>query len=186
MKERLIILSDIWGFQKSEWINYYSDLLSSDYNIKYYDSCDLGEIEINSSNENIRHQQFINSGIEIAVKKLIEFEKKECNILAFSIGGTIAWKAALNGLKTKSIYAVSSTRLRYETEKPDCKIKLIFGEKDDFKPTPEWLEKLHLTNEIIENGTHQIYTEKKHSIKICESMQRTTTSFPMKSNNLIS
>lgn len=176
MKERLIILSDIWGFEKSEWIKYYSDLLSSDYDIKYYNSCELGEIEINSLNENIRHQQFVNSGIEIAVKKLIEVEKKECNILAFSIGGTIAWKAVLKGLNTKSIYAVSSTRLRYETEKPDCKIKLFFGEKDDFKPTPKWFEKFHLTNEIIEKGNHQIYIEKKHSIKICESMKRTITS----------
>ncbi len=170
MKSKLIILSDIWGIQKSEWINYYIDLLSSDYDIKHYDSCNLGEVETNSLNENLRHQQFVNHGIEKAVKKLIELEKKECDILAFSIGGTIGWKAALKGLKIKNFYAISSTRLRYETEKPDCKIKLYFGEEDDFKPTSDWFEKLHLTNEIIKKGNHQIYTDKKHSIKICESI----------------
>jgi len=112
MKSRLIILSDIWGIQKLGWVKYYIDLLSSDYDIKYYDSCELGEIETNSLNENIRHRQFVNGGIEIAVNKLLELEKKECNILAFSIGGTIGWKAALSGLKIKNLYAVSSTRLR--------------------------------------------------------------------------
>jgi len=171
LKSRLIILSDIWGIQKSEWVKYYIDLLSSDYDIKYYDSCELGEIETNSLNENIRHRQFVYGGIESAVKKLIELEKKECNILAFSIGGTIGWKASLCGLKIKNFYAVSSTRLRYETEKPDCKIKLFFGEKDDFKPSPDWFEKFDLTNEIIDNGNHQFYTVKKHSLKICESIE---------------
>ncbi len=45
MKSRLILLSNLWGIQRSEWIKYYVDVLSSDYDIKYYDSCELAEIE---------------------------------------------------------------------------------------------------------------------------------------------
>jgi hypothetical protein len=48
---------------------------------------------------------------------------------------------------------------------------LFFGEKDGFKPTPDWFEKFDLTNEIIEKENHQFYTDKKHSLKICESIE---------------
>jgi len=33
MKRQLIILSDLWGFQKSEWIKYYTELLEPHFNI---------------------------------------------------------------------------------------------------------------------------------------------------------
>ena len=56
----------------------------------------------------------MNSGIEIAVQTLLNKEKGEIKILAFSVGGTIAWKAALKGLKVSDLVAVSSNRLRYE------------------------------------------------------------------------
>lgn len=171
MKPILIILSDISGIHPSNWIQNYVAALSSNYDIRLYDSCEIGKIDTNSINVDIRHLQFINGGIDVAVKKLIELEKNEIDILAFSIGGTIAWKAALAGLKVKNLYAVSATRLRLETAKPDCKINLFYGEKDDFKPALTWFKKIELIAKIIEKGNHTFYTNKNQSIKICKSIK---------------
>ena len=66
------------------------------------------------------------------------------DILGFSIGGYIAWKAALEGLKVRNLTAVSATRLRFETTKPDCKIALIYGEHDTFQPSIDWYNRIEL------------------------------------------
>jgi pimeloyl-ACP methyl ester carboxylesterase len=97
-------------------------------------------------------------------------EKNKIDILAFSIGGTIAWKAILKGLKVERLFAVSSTRLRYETEVPDCEIKLYFGEKDNWKPDEYWFEKHQITPEIIKNKSHQMYLEKDFIHLICDAI----------------
>ncbi|MEL6944601.1 MAG: alpha/beta hydrolase, partial [Bacteroidota bacterium] len=68
-------------------------------------------------------------------------EQVEVSILAFSIGGTIAWKAALKGLKIKSLWAFSATRLRYEVERPNIPIQLFFGQKDEYRPSSNWFDR---------------------------------------------
>ena len=45
MKPKLIILSDLWGKEKSNWVSDYVELLKNKFEIQYYDCCDLGGID---------------------------------------------------------------------------------------------------------------------------------------------
>ena len=65
-------------------------------------------------------------------------------ILAFSMGGSIAWEAGLKGMDIGRLYAVSSTRLRLQTEKPACQLQLFYGSDDPFQPDASWFETLKL------------------------------------------
>lgn len=157
MKPRLIILSDLWGKHDANWVKNYSNPLSNYFDIHFYDTCELAEIDTIEYIETKLHQQFVNGGIEKAVINLIEIEKNEISILAFSIGGTIAWKAGIAGLKINKLIALSSTRLRYEEKKPKCNIQLIYGDLDKNKPTQEWLSEMAINTEIIPNVNHDFY-----------------------------
>ncbi len=167
MKSRLILLSDLWGKTKADWIQYYHELLDPVFDLQYYDCCELGGIDITNLKEETIHSRFVEDGITMAVERLLELEKGKVNILAFSIGGTIAWKAGLEGLKIEHLQAISSTRLRYETSKPNCSIKLRYGSKDPFIPGQEWFEKMELAYEIIQDGDHLIYTGREFARKVC-------------------
>lgn len=171
MKLKLLILSDLWGFDNSPWIKNYKELLKPDFQLIFYDSCELAGIDKTDLTEKELHSQFINGGINNAVNKLLQLENEEVNVLAFSIGGTIAWKAALKGLKINKLYAVSSTRLRYEIKRPDCYIQLIFGEKDQFIPEHIWFKKLNLESEIIKNENHEIYKKEYIVQSLCNRIK---------------
>ncbi|MBF4471457.1 alpha/beta hydrolase [Flavobacterium sp. HJJ] len=167
MKPRLIILSDLWGKEKSNWVSFYTELLEEKFVIQYYDCCELAEIDKTEYFEENLHNQFINGGIEKAVANLLKAENNEIDILAFSIGGGIAWKAVLKGLNIRSFFAVSSTRLRYENETPKGRIKLYYGENDTNKPNNDWFQKHSIAFEIIKNKEHNFYTDKDFAIEIC-------------------
>jgi hypothetical protein len=170
MKPRLVILSDLWGKEKSEWVQDYVAVLESKFEIQFYDCCELGGIDKTIYTEEHLHNQFLGGGIDNAVKNVLLLEKDKIDILAFSIGGTIAWKAILKGLKVDRLFAVSSTRLRYETEAPDCEIKLYFGEKDDFNPDSKWFGNHQVGFEILEKKDHQMYLEKDFKNLICNEI----------------
>ncbi|NQY30165.1 MAG: alpha/beta hydrolase [Flavobacteriaceae bacterium] len=172
MKKRLLILSDLWGAKKSDWITNYFNLLEVDFDITYYDCCELGAVDKTVMTEEALHVQFINHGITTAVEKLLKLELEEVNVLAFSIGGAIAWKAALNGLIVKNLYAISATRLRYEVEQPVCDIKLCYGADDFFIPSIEWFDKMTLQYNIIDGVGHDLYFKKCFSISICDEITR--------------
>jgi len=171
MKSRLIILSDLWGNEKSSWIAHYLNILNSEFEIVYYDCCEIGNIDKSDYTQQNLHSQFIEHGIDNAVEKLIASEPQKVNILAFSIGGTIAWKAGLKGLKINNLFAISSTRLRYETVKPNCNIELVFGEKDTFNPTAEWFKSMNIKPKIIKNAKHEMYKEKHFVVEYCEDFK---------------
>jgi hypothetical protein len=171
MKIKLLILSDLWGFDNSPWIKNYKALLNPDFQLIFYDSCELAGIDKTDLTEKELHSQFKNGGINNAVNKLLQLENEEVNVLAFSIGGTIAWKAALKGLNINKLYAVSSTRLRYEIKRPDCDIQLIFGEKDQFLPEHIWFKKLNLEPEIIKNENHEIYKKEYIVQSLCNGIK---------------
>ena len=101
-------------------------------------------------------------------RRLLNSEKGNVAILGFSIGGTIAWKASLRGLKTTELIAVSSTRLRFETEIPDCKVKLYFGDQDLNAPNEQWFLMLKISNEIFENEDHKLYIKQNNIFLICD------------------
>lgn len=157
MKSRLVILSDLWGYTNNEWMTAYTYALQDEYSISYYDCRELAGIDLELKEESVIHSAFVNGGIERAVENLCSLEKGDFTVLAFSIGGTIAWKAALAGLNVKTIYALSSTRLRYEAEKPPCKIMLAYGENDENKPNQSWFDQHEITPLILEGMDHEMY-----------------------------
>lgn len=168
MKPRLLILSDLFGGKNPDWIKYYIDELKSEFDIQYYDVRELANISLECITESDLHNQFLNGGIEKAVENLLKIEKEETVILGFSIGGVIGWKAALKGLQVSHLIAVSSTRLRFETEVPNCKIKLYFGDKDLNAPNLNWFVDLKIPNQFFESESHQLYLPKKHASLITD------------------
>ncbi len=166
-KPRLLLLSDLFG-GNPKWIQNYIEILEPKFDIQYYDVLKLAEIDLLVDEKEI-HNQFLNGGIEKAVTNLLNSEKENIAILGFSIGGTIAWKASLKGLKTTELVAVSSTRLRFETEMPNCKIKLYFGEKDLNSPKSQWFSEFGISNLIFENHDHLLYQEKENAFLICSN-----------------
>lgn len=158
-KKRLLILSDLWGKNKSSWLSYYTAILDPYFDIQYYDCCELGAIDTSIDTQEALHQQFLNGGIPKAVAKLITLETSPVHILAFSIGGTIAWQFGLKSALIQSLYCVSSTRLRYEIKKPKGTITLYYGSNDLYTPTKEWVKTLNIPTHFIKDKDHQMYTE---------------------------
>ena len=176
LKQRLIILSDLWGLEDAEWMITYQKQLEPYFELEFYDSRKLVDLDLSDNSKNGIHAQFVNGGIDRAARKLSRKEKQDVNVLAFSIGGVIAWKAAFRGLSIKKLYAISSTRLRYETEKPDCKCALFYGEEDQYKPSVNWHASLTLDCNYIENGEHEMYQEEEFAISLCKKISKELTS----------
>lgn len=169
-KPRLVLISDLWGSKDSEWINNYTSILNHHFDVFYYSSTELAEINIFNMAQDKIHQEFIEAGIEKAVENLLKFETQKIHILAFSVGGTIAWKAALRGLQVQNLFAVSATRLRYETKKPSTKVELFFGDDDSFLPDSKWFEDMQIKKHFITNHDHEMYREKEIAYDICSSI----------------
>lgn len=157
-KDRLIILSDLWGKQRSDWVKYYTEPLNQQFDVQYYDCCELGSVDTSNYTEEALHHEFVQYGIDRAVARLTELEKGPVHILAFSVGGTIAWKFGLMTGNIQSLHAVSSTRLRYEDQKPDGHVKLYFGASDPFRPSEDWFNELSIEVQIISGQNHELYT----------------------------
>ncbi|MCY1513938.1 hypothetical protein D9M68_484620 [compost metagenome] len=104
------------------------------------------------------------------MKNLLLKEKEEISIIGFSIGGLIAWKATLSGLNAKYICAISSTRLRYESQKPSAQIDLFFAENDSFIPKEKWFQSMTLNPNIIEQETHEFYKKQEFAKLICDKI----------------
>lgn len=166
MKQRLVVLSDIWGGENNAWFESYRQELSPYFELREYDSRELGEIPVNINTEKEIHEQFLKDGIEKAVTNLLEKEKKATWVLAFSVGGTIAWKAALHGMPIQKLIAVSSTRLRKEYQKPNGVIDLFYGENDLNRPMDEWFEAMQLAPTIFARADHELYKDEKFAQQI--------------------
>lgn len=157
--QEVVVLSDLWGVKKSEWFKYYQKLLGQYYNIKFYDCCELGQINISEYEEKSLHQQFVSFGIENAVNKLLDIEQKPKIYIGCSVGGVIAWKAGQKGLPIDRLITISSTRLRKEIEKPNCPVKMYFGDCDAYSPDIDWQKLIGIDLICIINGGHQIYKD---------------------------
>ncbi|MFK8104507.1 MAG: alpha/beta hydrolase [Saprospiraceae bacterium] len=160
-KKRLVIISDLWGREKADWLAFYTQVLEAIFEVNYYDSCELGGVDKTDYTEENLHRQFVNGGIEKAVENLIEVERKPINVLAFSVGGAIAWKFGMRTNMLHSLVCVSSTRLRKETAKPKGKVMLYFGAQDAFKPEESWFNQHEINREILANKAHQVYQEQQ-------------------------
>lgn len=168
--EKLIILSDLWGKFHSSWIYNYVNLLNKKYEIIFYDCKELANIDKNNLDEIAIHNQFLNYGIENVVNKLCEIETEPLDVLGFSIGGYIGWKAVNKGLKVNNLFAVSSTRIRLENKKPNCDIKLFYGENDSYKPSLEWFNMHKINYKIFNNESHDFYKKEVIYREICDKI----------------
>lgn len=159
-KQRLVILSDLWGSRKSDWVSYYTSNLREHFDLVHYDSPALGEVNDLIHTEEDLHHQFIEGGLTKAVQALLKMERERITVLGFSMGGTIAWQACNSGLNAQSSFALSSTRLRLETNKPATRIELFYGEEDTYRPSSQWFEEMGLRENIFDQEGHEFYKKK--------------------------
>ncbi|MET1257903.1 hypothetical protein ABV409_01090 [Flagellimonas sp. DF-77] len=175
MAQKLVVLSDMWGVKKGLWITSYFGYLQQYYDITFYDCQQLANInELVNTKENL-HKAFVDGGIATAAAHLLRKETEASHYLAFSTGGTIAWKAALMGLPMKSLTAVSPTRIRMESQKPDCEMNLIFGGNDAFKPDTHWESQIGVDLEVIPNFGHELYSDEKIIGDVCMDLLNKVT-----------
>lgn len=180
MAERLVIVSDMWGSKRGLWITSYLGYLQQYFDITYHDSQQLANLEVSvRTRENI-HRAFVEGGIDTAVAHLMKKEQEPAHYLGFSTGGTIAWKAGLMGLPMKSLYTVSSTRIRAEEKRPECEIRVLFGDNDVYRPKADWYKKLNLKPELFEGFGHDMYTDEKIIGKVCLDLLKSVTQKPKK------
>lgn len=170
MAERLVILSDMWGSKKGLWITSYLGYLQQYFDIVFYDCQQLANIDITINTAAYIQNEFENGGTEIAVKHLLRRENIASHYLAFGIGGCIAYKAAMQDLPVKSIYAVSANNLILEKNQLKCASKMLFGQYDEMKPSMEWAEKIGVKMEIIPSFGHELYTDEKIIRKVCQEL----------------
>ncbi len=180
MAEKLVIISDMWGVKKGMWITSYFGYLQQYFDIVFYDAQQLGHVDVKVSTEENLHNAFVNGGIDTAVAHLLKKQQEPSHFLAFSTGGTIAWKAALAGLPMKSLTMVSPTRVRLETEKPDIPTRLVFGECDEFKPGMKWSRGLEVPLEIVPGFGHNLYSDEKIISDVCLGLLKKVTSAAIK------
>lgn len=172
MKPRLLLLSDLWGWENSSYLPYYLYQLQPHFEVIAYDSCLLANLPASAQTEEQRHQHFVSGGIQRAAERLCQLEKEKVQLLTFSVGGSIAWQAALNGLMASRLYAVSATRLRHEVRRPDCSIRLYYGAEDPFQPPPNWFQELKLLHTRQEGHGHRLYTHRQFCQQLCKELIR--------------
>ena len=158
-KKRLLILSDLWGLKNAGWLSNYITPLQQFYEVLLYDSRQLASLNITDESENSIHQNFVNGGIDKAVESLLQTETKTVRILAFSVGGTIAWKYALASGNVDRLVCVSSTRLRHEKLRPAGEVTLCYGQADPFKPTDQWFNAMKLESFLMDGMGHELYKD---------------------------
>lgn len=156
---QLIVVSDIHGWEGSNWHHRIKDLWEKKFDVNFLDSLELASLEKEKNREKEHiHQKFLNGGIDKAADKLISHTNKAAIVLGFSIGGLIAWKAAVRSNCFQHLIAISSTRLRFETQKPKLDLDLYFGENDPYKPDEVWFRTMKTSPHIIPNEGHDFYT----------------------------
>ena len=164
-KPKLIILSDIFGATKEVWMDSYRKYLSPFFEITEYDSRELAGI-LSSPQEEV-HSGFVNGGIDHAVLSLQRLEQKVHGVLGFSVGGTIAWKYALENDHSPSLYLVSATRLRNETIQPITSISLYYGEHEMNGPSSEWFDEFKINPVLIKGKSHECYKQEVCIKQVC-------------------
>lgn len=150
----IVILSDIHGLALTDQTN--ARFLKGFDSIDQLNSIDLAQIS--ASDPNVRHNDMVTGGIDVAASKLkslypygIEFA------LGLSVGGVILWRAALTGLSIGRLVCFSSTRLRFETQVPDCPIRLYFGANDKYRPDTSWFTTAGVEQQLIDGEGHEFY-----------------------------
>lgn len=174
MADRLVVISDIWGAKKGMWITSYLGYLQQYFDIVYYDSQQLADIDIVNYTPEEVTQALEQGGMDTAITQLLMKERVPSHYLSFCCGGLIAWKAALKGLPVKSLYAISPMNIHLETVRPDVPVTLLFGENQEDRPSEAWADQMNVPIEVVPKFGRQLYTDEKIigkvSLNILESM----------------
>ncbi|MEQ5792522.1 hypothetical protein J4E06_15765 [Muricauda sp. NFXS6] len=161
MAERLIVISDKWGAKKGLWIASYFGYLQQYYDIVFYDCQQLGNVDVSIFSEENIDKAFREEGIERAVANLLKKESKPAHYLAFGTGATIAYKALLKGLPTKSVTAISPVGIDTENQMAPADVQLIYGECDTSKPGIKWAKSVGADLRVVPNFGHTLYSDEK-------------------------
>ncbi|MCC6448611.1 MAG: hypothetical protein IT215_07985 [Chitinophagaceae bacterium] len=78
---KLLILSDLFGNRNTNWVDSYIDFFKHNFQVQYYECCELAGIDIEKTDKDEIHQQFIGGGIEKAVKKYCIKKKRKLKLL---------------------------------------------------------------------------------------------------------
>jgi hypothetical protein len=172
MANRLVILSDLWGSKKGLWITSYLGYLQQYFDIVYYDTQQLADLDVDFPTAANVCEAFDNGGLERGVRNLLAREKDAgpSHYLAFCAGGSIAWRAALEGLQAESIYAVSPLCLHREQQAPHSDVTLVFGEYGENRPSRDWALRLGVQMEVIPRFGQECYTDEKIIQKVCKDL----------------
>jgi hypothetical protein len=174
-KPRLVVLSDLYGNSNEPWMEAYRNALNAQFTVVEYDCRELAEIAHLNPDE--LHHAFTNGGIQRAVSNLRVAEPTEIWLLGFSVGGTIAWKFALESA-SRALFAVSATRLRYETKAPSCRKTLYFGELEEFGPQNQWFNSMYIQPVVIPNQGHECYKNSNAIGLICDQIITALNDYP--------
>ncbi len=160
----------MWGEQDSEWFSMWKAMITDKTRLTFYDSSKLGRVILKQRSPDQIHNQFVTFGIDHAVKALLAAEHNAKICIGCSVGGVIAWRAALQGLRIDKLITISSTRLRYEVETPLCQVENYFGEHDPYKPNTAWLSTIGKVTSTLIPGGHDIYAQQAVISKIFKEL----------------
>lgn len=145
--------------------------LPSHYALHILDAPALGGIDPNTNNEQEIHAQFLSFGIDKAVDKLLSLQLSGHLFIGCSIGGLLLWRAALQGMFVSKLVTISATRLRFETCRPSCDLRLYFGRTDDNKPDQTWASAVKVTDLLFKQGGHDIYKDTNNVHQIIKELK---------------
>lgn len=170
MAERLVILSDLWGSKKGLWITSYLGYLQQYFDIVYYDTSQLADIDVAKPTAEAMLEAFKEGGLKRAVRHLLAKESEPAHYLTFCAGGTVVWDAARKGLPVLSLYAISPLHLHRESETPACPVRLLYGEYMENRPSSAWAREVGAPMEIIPRFGHGMYSDEKIIQKVCKDL----------------
>lgn len=158
MRRTLVIISDLWGEERSSWWDSYCSYFSAHYSVVMYDVRLLAGVSSRDLKKEQIHDALINGGIDKVVTQILDIHKgQEYDLLGMSVGGYIAWQVAMQSPTVGRVAAISATRLRYEEQRPNAKTLVIYGELDEYKPTASWLSAMEAN--IRPNMPHELYKD---------------------------
>ena len=170
MSKRLVILSDLWGPRKGLWITSYLGYLQQYFDITYYDTSQLADLDVSHPTVSSLTAAFSEGGMERAVRNLISKETQPAHYLAFCAGGSVVWKAIKKGLPAKSLYAISPMDLHKESKINGCPVKVLYGEYMDNKPSKNWAVQNGVTLEVFPRFGHGMYSDEVVIQKVCQEL----------------
>lgn len=174
MAERLVILSDLWGPRKGLWITSYLGYLQQYFDIVYYDTSQLADLDLSHPTAETLITGFTDGGSLRAVKNLMSKEKQPAHYLTFCAGGKVVWNAIKEGLPAKSLYAISPMNLHREKDGPDCPSKVLYGEYMENKPSAKWATRTGTTIEVVPRFGREMYSDEKVIQKVCQELLEET------------